>query len=389
VILTWSWRLRPTRAQHRLLELALESQRVLYNAALEERVDAWRKARRSITLYDQAKALTEIRRDDPGGYGSQPVAMPRWTLRHLEAAMQGFFARLTKGGPAGFPRYRSRSRWRSFGLAQWSGIRLRGDQLLLKGFSRPIRVNMHRPMPGDAIPKQASITRKGGRWFVNIAIETKDVVVPHAGTGGSLGIDVGVARVAAFSDGILFSAVQPGKDHAAELRRSSRALARCQRGSRRREKVKARIGRLHGRIAAARSTKLHRLSAVTARFYSTIYVEDLAVRNMTRSAKGTAKKPGANVKVKAGPNRSILDAGLSRLIQLLGYKCERSGSRLVRVNARGTSQDCSRCGTKVSKTLSVRVHSCANCGVVLDRDLNAARNVLLRGLALDKARVGV
>lgn len=219
MILTWSWRLRPTRAQHRLLEQALESQRVLYNAALEERIGAWRKERKSITLYDQIKALTEIRGNDPDGYGSQPVAMPRWTLRHLEEAMQGFFARVKKGGPAGFPRYRSRSRWRSFGFSQWSGIRIRGDRLLLKGFSRPIRVNMHRPLPSDARPKQASITRKGGRWFVNIALETSQIIERHTGTGGALGMDVGVGKVAAFSDGILFSAVQPGKSRAAELRR--------------------------------------------------------------------------------------------------------------------------------------------------------------------------
>lgn len=110
---------------------------------------------------------------------------------------------------------------------------------------------------------------------------------------------------------------------------------------------------------------------------------------MTRSARGTAAEPGTNVAAKSGLNRSILDAGLGRLVQLLSYKCERSGSRLVRVDARGTSQDCSGCGERVPKVLSVRTHDCPACGLVLDRDVNAARNVLARGLALEGAHAGV
>lgn len=272
MFLTWTWRLRPTRAQHRLLEQALESQRLLYNAALEERIGAWRKAQVSVTLYDQQKSLTQIRADDPAGYGAQPVAMSRWTLHQLDEAMQGFFARLKKGGTAGFPRFRSRARWRSFGLAEWSGVRLAGDRLLIKGFARPIRVNVHRPMPADAAPKRASLTRKGRRWFVNISIETSEVVQRHAGAGGALGIDVGMKSVAAFSDGILFERMDPGRRRSAELKRAARALARCRRGSRRREKVRARLARIHERVAAARSTRLHRLASVTARLYGTIYV---------------------------------------------------------------------------------------------------------------------
>lgn len=260
---------------------------------------------------------------------------------------------------------------------------------MMKGFARPIRVNVHRPLPSDAVLRRGSITRKGRRWFVNINIETSKVGERHSGTGGALGVDVGVRSVAAFSDGILFGAVQPGTSRLAELRRASRALARCRRGSKRRQKLRARLARVHERTANLRATRLHRLSATIARSYSTIYVEQLAVANMTRSAKGTPDVPGTNVAAKAALNRSILDAGLARLFQLLGYKCERSGSRLVRVDARGTSQDCSGCGTKVPKALSVRTHHCPACELVLDRDVNAARNVLARGLALDRADAGV
>lgn len=388
--MTWSWKLRPTRAQHRLLERGLERQRQLYNAALEERIGAWRKFGVSISLYHQMKSLTLIRADDVDGYGAAPVAMSRWTLKRLDDAMQGFFRRVksSKAG-AGFPRFRSYKRWHSLGFAEWSGIRLVGDRLRIQGLDRGIRINMHRPLPVDAVPKSASITRKGRRWFINIAIESEAIVERHTGTGGALGIDAGVASVATFSDGITFLKVAPERHHTHAMRRAQRALARCRRGSRRREKVRARLARLHLRVANTRATHLHRVSAVTARMYSTIVVEDLNLRNMTRSAKGMADAPGTNVAAKSGLNRSVLDAGMGKLIQMLTYKAERSGGRLIKVDPHGTSQDCSGCGVRVAKALVVRVHACNACGLTLDRDVNAARNILARGLASLKANAGV
>lgn len=365
----------------------LEFQRQLYNAALDERIGAWRKAGKSISRYDQQKSLTEIRADDPQGYGAQPATMSRWTLNAIDDAMRSFFSRAKKGGSAGFPRFRSFARWRTFGFSEWSGIRLKGDRLLIKGFDRPIRINLHRPLPVDAVPKSASLTRKGKRWFINIAIETTAVIERHTGTGGALGVDAGVNSLGAFSDGIMFGNARPGRRHSGRMRTIQRALARCRRGSKRRAKVKARLARQHERIADARKTHLHRVSAVTARFYSTIVVEELSLRNMVRSAKGTTKEPGTNVAAKSGLNRAIHDTGMGMLIQLLTYKAERSGGRLIKVDARYTSQDCSGCGTRVPKTLGVRVHECDACGLVLDRDVNAARNILARGLA--KASEGV
>ena len=387
MFLTWTWKLRPTRAQHKLLERALEMQRQLYNAALEERIGAWHKARTSITKFDQQKSLTIIRQDDPAGHGALPVTAGRWTLGELDNAMQGFFSRANRSGAAGFPRFRSYARWRTFGFAEWSGIRIKDDRLLLKGFDRPFRINVHRPMPADAVPKSASLTRKGRRWFVNIAIETSAVIEKHTGTGGALGVDAGVNSLGALSDGILFGNARPGRRNADKVREIQRALARCRRGSRRRIKVKARLARQHERIANARGTHLHRVSAVTTQFYSTIVVEDLSLRNMVRSASGSKEEPGTNVAAKSGLNRAIHDTGMGMLIQLLTYKAEKSGGRLIKVDARNTSQDCSGCGTRVPKALSVRVHKCDTCGLVLDRDVNAARNILARGLA--KASEGV
>lgn len=383
MLVTWTWLLRPTKAQRRLLETALESQRQLYNAALQERTSAWRLHRKSISRLDQQKSLTVVRADDPDGYGSQTVAMGRWTLKRLDDAMSGFFKRVKKGQTPGFPRYKAMSRWRTFGFDEWKGLSLRDERLHIKGFERGIRINRDRRLPADAVPKSASITLKGNRWFVNIAIESAAIMQAHAG-GKAVGIDAGIESLATISDGSVDGHVtnpRHGKHLSADLRRAQRALARCRKGSMRRRKVKTRLLKVHQRIANARTTHLHQQSAAIVRAHPLIFVEKLSIRNMTRSAAGTADEPGTNVRQKSGLNRSMLDAGIGRFITLLTYKAERAGGSVVRVDARNTSQDCSGCDARVEKDLSVRLHSCPHCGLVLHRDVNAARTILRRGLA--------
>jgi putative transposase len=156
-------------------------------------------------------------------------------------------------------------------------------------------------------------------------------------------------------------------------------LARCRKGSKRRAKKRERLVRLQRRVADFRSNHLHQVSAEIARRYALIGVEKLNLKNMTRSARGGVDEPGRNVRAKAGLNRSMADAAPGRLIQLLSYKAERAGGMMVKVDARNTSQDCSSCGIRVVKPLAERVHRCA-CGADLDRDVNAAKNILQRAV---------
>jgi putative transposase len=168
---------------------------------------------------------------------------------------------------------------------------------------------------------------------------------------------------------------------------SRRALARCRKGSNRRRKVKARLARQLRAVANTRDPHLHRVSARLAREHALVVLEDLRIRNMTRSIAGTVEEPGTNVAQKRGLNRSILDAGWGKLVQFVRYKAARAGGELICVDARGTSQECRRCGAVVPKPLSLRQHVCP-CGLDEHRDVNSAGVIRDRGLAAKAASEG-
>lgn len=337
MILTYQTKLRPTKTQHRLFEERLERQRLLYNAALQERRDAWRLHRKPITRLDQQKSLTVIRADDPEAHGADPVTMGRWTLKRVEDAFTGFFGRVKKGRTAGFPRFKPMSRWDTFGLLEQDGLRVGGDRIRLKGMDRPIRLYPDRALPEDARILCATFTRKAGHWFLGLTFKSADVVAPvHPGVE-PVGCDLGVEALLTLSNGERVPNVRPMSRREREIRVSRRALARCKRGSKRRRKVKAALARKLRKVANVRSTHLHQVSARLTGEHPLIVMEDLRIANMTRSASGTVEEPGKNVAQKRGLNRSILDAGWGRLTGMIAYKAERAGGELLRVDARYSS----------------------------------------------------
>lgn len=181
-----------------------------------------------------------------------------------------------------------------------------------------------------------------------------------------MGIDLGISTFAHLSDGMRIPGLRSSRRAERHLRLRQRALSRCKRGSKRRVKTRARVARVHSRIANARRTYLHQAAAEMVRFYHLIAVEALNVKGLAGSVLA----------------RDVHDAAWSTFIEMLRYKAERAGSRLIEVDPRYTSQDCSGCGERVPKPLRKRTHSCPSCGLVLDRDENAALNVLHRGVAL-------
>jgi putative transposase len=201
----------------------------------------------------------------------------------------------------------------------------------------------------------------------------------HTNPGSIVGIDVGIEHLVTTSDGLHIPNHRPRSRRERDLRVAQRALARCRRGSKRRAKTRERLACIQRRIANARSTYLHQVSARLARDYAFVAVEKLNVKNMTGSARGTADAPGTNVRQKAGLNRALLDAAPATLISYTSYKAERAGGMMVKENAAYSSQDCSSCDERVPKPLSERTHRC-KCGLVLHRDHNAAINILQRAL---------
>ncbi len=377
MLLTYRYKLKPTKAQYAELDRLLEAQRLLYNAALHERIEAWRKAGKSISKIDQNKSLTLIRSFDEG-YASIPACLSRWSLARLDDAMTGFFARVKRGQNPGFPRFKPMSRWSSFGFDEFKGIRLREGRLLFKPLVGGLKLNQHRSIPEGSSIKSCTFTRRGRHWWITMAVDVP-AADRHVEPDTAVGIDVGIAQLATTSVGEHFENARPRSRRQRELRVAARALARCKRGSKRRRKVRARLAHLQRQVMDARNTHLHRVASELTRRYAFIAVEDLKLKNMTRSAAGTVAAPGKNVRQKSGLNWSLLDAAPGRLIELLTYKAERAGGMVVKVDPRGTSQECSSCGVTVEKKLSMREHRCS-CGAVLDRDHNAALNILNRAL---------
>jgi putative transposase len=276
MLLTYRYKLAPTKAQYAALARLSEDQRRLYNAALRERVEAWKKQSVSITKLDQFKSLTQIRSFDEA-YLSVPACLSRWSIARVDDAFKGFFSRVKKGGKAGFPRFKPRSRWSSFGFAEWSGIRLRNGKLLFSGLTGELKVRMHRPIPDDASLKACTFTKAGRFWFVAIQMDVP-VVVLHAKPETMVGIDVGIEHLAFLSDGTVFENPKIGKSHQRKVRVAQRALTRCKRGSKRRAKVRAKLALLKRKTANARSTYLHQVSARITRDFAFIGVEKLNVK---------------------------------------------------------------------------------------------------------------
>jgi putative transposase len=363
VILTYRYRLLPLKSQHRVLERLCESQRALYNAALEERIDCYRKTGKTPTYIDQCKALTQCRRELPD-MGELPANLQRWTLKRLDEAFQGFFRRLkARSAKAGFPRFRGKGRWDAFGFAEFSGIRFNGKRLRFAGMPGGLKVHLHRPLPDQADIRSCVFRRDGRGWHVCLAITVE--VAEKRAVRTAVGVDLGLKVFAHCSDNVVIPNPRIAQRAEKELRRRQRALSRCKRGSNRRRKVRSQVERLHRKLADARNTWLHQQSAALVKRADLIAVEDLKVSNMVRHPTLA---------------RSISDASWSRFVSMLSYKAEKAGGYLIRVDPRNTSQKCSGCGELVLKSLAVRTHSCASCGLVIDRDHNASLNILRAGI---------
>jgi putative transposase len=358
MVLTFRYRLLPTKAQHRALERILESQRELYNAALEERIGAYRKAGSTITYVDQTKGLTEWRHDDAQARGL-PVNLQRATLKRLDEAYQGFFRRLRTGSKPGFPRFRGKGWFDSFGFREFAGITLDNHRVRFKGMPGSLRVHWHRELPETSI-KSCTFKRDMRGWSIGFAMEVATEEPRKARR--DVGVDLGISTFAALSDGGFIPSLRAARKGERRLRIAQRALSRKKRGSTGRRKAREGVAHCHAAIARQRREHLHQASARLVRDYDAIAVEKLQVKALARSALA----------------KDVHDASWAKFLSMLRYKAEWAGARVIEVDPQHTSQDCSGCGTLVPKDLAARHHDCPICGLSIGRDLNAARNVLNR-----------
>lgn len=356
---TYVYRLYPTKAQERRLEETVETCRRFYNDCLAERKEAWETDKRAVTLSDQKRGIKD--RQSTDCYASRVCSHTLQVTAHdLDKAFGAFFRRLKRGEIPGYPRFKSKGRFASFGLQEYgNGFKIDGRRLRLTKIGR-IAVRWHRPIEGRI--KTVRIVRRADGWYACFACEVEPPT-PLPPTGKTVGVDVGVASLLTTSDGKKLPHPAFYRKGQQKLRRLSRAVARKKKGGSNRRKAVARLRRHHQRVANQRKDYLNKIVHRLVRSYDLIALEELRIKNMVRNRQ---------------LSKSILDAGWGYFAERLVAKAEEAGRRVVFVDPRNTSRACSSCGSLFeSLTLKVR-HVACPCGLSMDRDENAARNILKR-----------
>ncbi|MBF2019888.1 MAG: IS200/IS605 family element transposase accessory protein TnpB [Hydrococcus sp. C42_A2020_068] len=348
---------KPSKIVQANLEQTLNLARDLYNCALQERRDAYKLNRISLNYYDQANQLREIKQTNPE-YKEIHSQVLQDVLKRLDKTFKAFYSR-AKQGKAGFPRFKSKNRYDSFCFPQ-SGFNLTGNKLTLSKIGT-VRLKLSRKIQGKV--KTCQIKREIDKWFVIFTVETKTEPLPK--TGQSIGIDVGIAAFATLSDGTQIDNFKYYEATQKKLRVAQRRVARRKKGSNRRRKAVLQLKKIHQKIRNQRNDFQHKVSTYLVKTYDVICIEDLNVLGLS---KGFLSK-------------QMNDIAIGAFFQKLEYKVENTGKELKKVRPHFTSQDCSQCGNRVKKDLSVRIHHCLQCGLVLDRDINAAKNILSLGLS--------
>jgi putative transposase len=379
--------LRPTSKQADALGACLEDTRQLYNAALEERREAWRMGKRRVTLYGQQAQLKDIRAADPERYRRWSVNCERAPLRRLDRAFQAFFRRVKAGEKPGYPRFKGRGwfdsvEWPDGDGARWDSQPCdRVTRVHLLGIGH-VRVHQHRAVKGRV--KTVTVKREGGRWYVILSCDNV-ATEPLPPTGAVVGIDLGVASFLTTSDGTHVPNPRHLAAAAERVTAAQRALSRKKRGGNRRRKARERVGAHHRKVRRARLDHAHKTALALVRDHDVIAHEALKIANMTRRPKprlaedGTYEPNGAAAK--AGLNKVILDAGWGVFLKILHDKAEEAGRVVLEVDPRHTSQRCAKCGhVAAGNRVTQAEFRCLSCGHEAHADVNAAINILRSGL---------
>ena len=357
---TFKYKLQPTTEQERTLDRAVMLCRHVYNAALGERREAWRMHSVSITYSQQKAELPDIKAAMPE-YGEVHSQVLQDVVLRVDRAFQAFFQRSRAGQTPGYPRFHGRDRYNSLTYPQFGhGATLDNGCLVLSKIGR-LAVRWSRPLEGT--PKTVTIRREADGWYA--CISCADVPIkPLPLTNQETGIDLGVESFATLADGSQIANPRIFRVAELHLKRAQRRVSRRHKGSSRRKKAVKLLAKAHLKVKRQRQDFHHKVALNLVQQNDTIYHEALQVANMARNH-ALAK--------------SISDAGWGQFCAILAFKAAYAGKRAVAVPPAFTSQACSGCGVLVQKGLSVRWHSCPDCGASLHRDHNAARNILQLG----------
>lgn len=390
----FKYRLYPTAPQAVRMTQMLRDHCELYNAALQERRQAWahqsKTTVRASQQMAQLKAIREVRPDQAvWSFTSQ-----QQTLRRLDKAFQAFFRRVKRGDTPGYPRFRSHTRFDSVDFRHGDGIKYTDvrdgwGSLYVMGVGH-VKVRTHRPLPAGVKLGHMSVKREGAgrraKWHLVLVVEVDEV--PLEPTGRAVGIDLGVAALATTSNGEQIANPRALAAAAGRLADAQRALARKKRGSNRRKRAVARVAALHGKVRRQRLDHAHKTALALVRSHDVLVLEDLGVTNMTKAPKPVADpdQPGSylpnGAAAKAALNKSILDAGWGVFTSILTAKAASAGREMIFVNPAYTSVTCSSCGHRDKTNRRTQAEFvCVDCSFECHADVNAAINILRAGTA--------
>jgi len=355
----YRYRLYPTKSQVTLLERTLEICRWVYNDTLALRKNAWEQERRSVSLYETNKILTQRKRERPELKQVHSQVLQNVQMR-IDLAFKAFFRRVKAGENPGYPRFKGRGRYDSFTYPQY-GFKLDGDRLHLSKIGA-VKVVLHCPVEGSI--KTLTIRRSAtGKWYACFSVEYDPSPLPQKET--TVGIDVGLESFATLSNGEKIENPRFFRTDEKALAKAQRKLSKAEKGTPERKKARKIVAHIHERIANRRLNFAHQTSRKVVDRFGTIVFEDLNITNMQKNHHLA---------------KSIADVAWNQFVTITTSKAEDAGSHVILVNPRNTSQMCSRCGKIVAKKLSDRIHACPHCGLVMDRDQNAAINIMRLGL---------
>lgn len=366
----YKYRFYPTPEQADQLARTFGCVRYVYNRALAERSRAWTQEQRRVTFADTSKMLTAWKRNPETAWLAEPSKGPlQAALRNLQAAYDRFWRK-----QSGFPTFKKKGKSKCSATYYANCFTFRDGKIKLAKQKEPLDIRWSRSLPEGAEPSQVTVSRDSqGRYHISILVE--EVITELPKNDSAVGIDAGITTLYTLSTGEKIANPRHEKKDREKLSKAQRALSRKQKGSRNYAKARRKVAKIHGRIADRRRDHLHKLSTRLVRENQVIAIEDLSVRNMVKNHSLA---------------RSISDASWSSFRTMLEYKADWYGRDVVAIDRfYPSSKTCSECGRIVeSLPLSIRGWEC-ECGVVHDRDVNAAKNILAVGLAVSACGDGV
>ena len=365
----------PNGQQERQMRRFAGSCRFVYNKALALQKERYERGEKKLGYAGLCKELTAWRNGPETPWLSDaPIHPLQQTLKDLERAYSHFFAKR-----ADFPRFKKKGRSDSFRYPDPKQIKL--DQANSRLFLPKLgwmRMRLSRGVLGAV--KNVTASQSCGKWFVSI--QAKREVEQPILQGNAIGIDMGIARFATLSDGTFYAPLNSFKRHETRLRKAQQAMSRKVKFSNNWKKEKSRIQKIHSRIGNARRDFLHKTSTAISKNHAMVCIEDLQVRNMSKSAAGSVEQPGRNVRAKSGLNKAILDQGWAEFRRQLDYKLAWNGGWLVAVPPQNTSRTCPVCGYVSADNRQTQGRfECVECGFEENADVVGAINVLRAGHA--------